>query len=51
MKPASLFQGVMRPATPRGSIITSARADTTRKAIVLQNPSHIEQDVCRVVSP
>src|SRR5712671_498296 len=26
------------------------RADTTRKAIVLQNPSHIEEDICRVVS-
>jgi len=24
MKPASLFHGVMRPATPKGSIITSA---------------------------
>jgi hypothetical protein len=26
------------------------RADATRKAIILQNPGHIEQDICRVVS-
>jgi hypothetical protein len=38
----------MRPATPKGSITTSA-VPTRRKAIVLQNLGHIEQNICRMV--